>query len=222
MTKTSVGGGSETVVGPAFSCGQVCFQDFAPNTAVTVTANADPGSGFGGWTGCASTSGPGGIECNVTMTAAKTITATFSKFRLTVTRSGNGTVQSAPSGIDCPSICAANFAAGQTVTLTATPGPDQGATFTGCASVLGNTCTVTMSQAQTVTVVFTSFTLTVKKTGVGTGSIASDVGGINCSPTCSAAYPAGTTVTLTATLAAGSSSSASPAAPRGLATRAPW
>jgi Divergent InlB B-repeat domain len=59
--------------------------------------------------------------------------------------------------------------------------------------------------ARTVTVVFASFTLTVKKTGVGTGSITSDVGGINCSPTCSAAYPAGTTVTLTATPAAGSS-----------------
>src|SRR6185436_1733619 len=94
VTKVSVGGGSGIVVGPGFSCGQVCFQDFPPNTPVTVTAAPDPGSGFGGWKGCASTSGPGGVECNVTMSAAKTVTATFSQFRLTVSRSGSGTVQS--------------------------------------------------------------------------------------------------------------------------------
>jgi hypothetical protein len=62
-----------------------------------------------------------------------------------------------------------------------------------------------MSQARTVTVVFASYTLTVRKTGVGTGTITSDVGGITCTPTCSASFPAGTTVTLTATPAAGSS-----------------
>ena len=205
VTKTSVGGGAGIVDGPAFSCGQVCFQDFPPNTPVTVTATPDSESGFGGWKGCASTSGPGGIDCNVTMSAARTVTATFSKVRLTVIRSGNGTVQSAPPGINCPSLCAASFAAGQSVVLTAAPGPNQGVTFTGCATVVGNTCTVTMSQAGTVTVVFASFTLTVRKTGVGTGSITSDIGGINCTATCSAAYPAGTTVTLTATPAAGSS-----------------
>jgi len=206
VTKVSVGGGAGTVSGPGFSCGQVCFQDFPPDTSVTVTATADAGSGFGGWAGCASTSGPGGTECHVTMSAARTVTATFSKFKLTVSRSGSGTVESDVDGISCPSICAASFPAGQTVILTATPGsPDRGVTFTGCASVTGNTCTVTMSQARTVTVVFASFTLTVRKTGAGTGTITSDVGGITCPGTCSASFPAGTTVTLTATPNAGSS-----------------
>jgi hypothetical protein len=205
VTKTSVGGGSGTVTGPAFACGQVCFGDFPPDTQVTVTAIPDGNSGFGGWKGCTSTSGLGGVDCNVTMTAAKTVTATFSKFTLTVTRSGNGSVVSTPSGITCPSICTASFAAGQSVTLTATPGANQGVIFTGCATVQGNTCTVTMSQARTVTAAFASFTLTVKKAGAGTGTITSDTGGISCSPTCSAAYPAGTTVTLTATPALGSS-----------------
>ena len=62
-----------------------------------------------------------------------------------------------------------------------------------------------MSQARTVTVVFASFTLTVKKTGGGLGTITSDVGGINCPGTCSVSLPAGTTVTLTATPDVGSS-----------------
>jgi hypothetical protein len=206
VTKTNVGGGSGTVTGPAFSCGQVCFQDFPPNTQVTVTAVPDSDAGFGGWKGCASTSGAGGVDCTVTMAAAKTVTATFSKFTLTVTRSGNGTVASAPSGIACPSICSASFAAGQSVTLTATPGAaNLGVVFTGCATVQGNTCTVTMSQARAVTATFASFTLTIKKAGAGSGTITSDTGPISCTPTCSAPYPAGTTVTLTATPAAGSS-----------------
>src|SRR6185503_580264 len=98
--------------------------------------------------------------------AAKTVTATFSQFRLTVSRSGSGTVQSDVAGISCPSVCAASFAAGQTVVLTAAPGTNLGVVFTGCASVTGNQCTVTMSQARTVTVVFASYTLTVRKTGV--------------------------------------------------------
>src|SRR5262245_29479741 len=194
VSKVSVGGGAGTVDGPGFSCGQVCFQDFPPNTQVTVTATPEAGSGFGGWTGCASTSGPGGSECNVTMSAAKTVTAKFSKFKLTVSRSGSGSVASDVPGITCPSTCAASFAAGQTVILTATPGPNLGVTFTGCASVSGNQCTVTMSQARSVTVVFASFTLTVKKTGVGVGTITSDVGGISCPGTCSVSFPAGTTV----------------------------
>jgi hypothetical protein len=42
-------------------------------------------------------------------------------------------------------------------------------------------------------------TLTVSKTGSGTGRVTSDVGGIDCGSTCSATVPAGTVVTLTAT-----------------------
>src|SRR5258705_6382761 len=187
VTKTSVGGGSGTVTGRAFSCGQVCFQDFPPNTQVTITAIPDSDAGFGGWKGCASTSGPGGVDCNVTMTAAKTVTATFSKFTLTISRSGNGSVASVPSGIACPSICSASFAAGQSVTLTATPGAGLGVTFTGCGSVAGNDCTVSMTQARTVTLTFAKVNLTVRKAGAGTGTTTSDTGGISCSPTCSVA-----------------------------------
>ena len=47
-------------------------------------------------------------------------------------------------------------------------------------------------------------TLTVVKAGTGTGTIISSPAGINCTPTCSASFAAGSTVTLTTTPAAGS------------------
>ena len=47
-------------------------------------------------------------------------------------------------------------------------------------------------------------TLTVTRQGRGEGSVTSSPAGINCGGTCSAAYGTGTSVTLTATAAAGS------------------
>jgi hypothetical protein len=48
-------------------------------------------------------------------------------------------------------------------------------------------------------------TLSVTEAGAGTGKVTSDIGGIDCSPTCSARYDSGTTVTLSANPASGSS-----------------
>ncbi|MBF0593185.1 MAG: VCBS repeat-containing protein [Nitrospirae bacterium] len=45
----------------------------------------------------------------------------------------------------------------------------------------------------------TSNTLTISRTGTGSGTVTSSPSGINCSPTCSAAFAAGTSVNLTAT-----------------------
>ena len=45
--------------------------------------------------------------------------------------------------------------------------------------------------------------LTIEKQGIGTGSVASDVTGIDCGETCEFDYPAGVEVTLTATAATG-------------------
>jgi glucose/arabinose dehydrogenase len=50
----------------------------------------------------------------------------------------------------------------------------------------------------------TSATLTVNKTGSGTGTVSSGSGEINCGATCSAPFPTGTPVTLTAAADAGS------------------
>jgi hypothetical protein len=55
-------------------CGATCSADYDYNTAVTLTATADPGSTFRGWSG-AGCSGTG--NCVVTMDAAKSVTAEF-------------------------------------------------------------------------------------------------------------------------------------------------
>jgi hypothetical protein len=63
-----------------------------------------------------------------------------------------------------------------------------------------------MSAAQSVTATFTlqSYTLTVSKTGAGSGTVTSSPAGINCGATCAASFTSGTVVTLTATPAGGS------------------
>ena len=48
------------------------------------------------------------------------------------------------------------------------------------------------------------FTLTVSKSGTGSGTVTSSVGGVNCGATCSADFDGGTSVTLTAAAASGS------------------
>jgi photosystem II stability/assembly factor-like uncharacterized protein len=80
---------------------------------------------------------------------------------LTVRKTGRGvgTVVSSPQGIECGSDCSnqsAEFAAGATVTLTATPAAGIVKGWTGCDSDTGqgrtSTCTVTIGAARTVAV----------------------------------------------------------------------
>ena len=80
-------------------------------------------------------------------------------FKLTISKSGNGSVTSAPAGISCGSTCAADFQAGSKVTLTATP--DSGATFTswgGACTGTAPTCDVTVEAAVNVSATFSSVT----------------------------------------------------------------
>ncbi|MCA1657529.1 MAG: InlB B-repeat-containing protein, partial [Actinobacteria bacterium] len=189
------------------NCAPTCSASFADGTQVTLTATPAAGSTFTGWGGdCSGTS-----TCTVTMSQARTVVATFTTRTLTVTKTGTGTgtVTSNPAGINCGQTCSANFTDGTQVTLTATPAA--GSTFTGwsneCAFAT-TTCTVTMTQARSVTAQFTvpptSFTLGVSMLGTGSGTVTSTPAGINCGQTCTASYATGTQVTLTATPAAGS------------------
>ena len=120
---------------------------------------------------------------------------------------GNGTVTSAPAGINCGTTCSASFVSDSQVTLTAAPGADSLFTgWTGCDSVSGATCTLTMGSTKSVMAIFMlkRFTLTVTKPGVGRGTVTSTPVGIDCGTACSSDYVTGTTVTLTATAALGS------------------
>ena len=204
---TVAGNGSGTVTSaPAgIACGAECEASFDHGTTVTLKGAAAAGSKAVVWSGCDSENGAG--ECVVQITAAKSVTATFTalpRFTLTVTDAGegSGTVTSAPSGIDCGATCSAEFGEGETVTLTATPGG--GSTFagwSGCASEpSATTCQVTMSAARHVTAGFGigGTALTVAKTGPGSGTVASTPAGIECGADCKAGFAAEATVTLSA------------------------
>jgi hypothetical protein len=206
VTKAGSGTGTVTSAPAGISCGATCNANFNSGSTVTLTAAAGSGSTFAGWSGAGCT---GTGTCVVTMSAAESVTATFnsSQFALTVTLSGNGSgsVMSNPAGITCPSTCSANYASGTTVTLTASAG--SGSTFAGWtgADCGGNTCTVTMNSAQSVTATFNTTanpTLTVVLAGTGTGSVSftssstytcSDTTGV-VTGTCSASFPSGTVV----------------------------
>ncbi len=129
------------------------------------------------------------------------------EFTLSVKRSGlgTGTITSNPAGINCGSTCFNAYNSGAVVTLTEAAG--KSSTFNGwggaCSSAgTAKTCTVTMSQSQSVTANFTTtlqtFTLGVSDLGNGTGTVTSSDGQISCNPACTASYLSGTRVTLTA------------------------
>src|SRR5690348_9167709 len=79
-------------------------------------------------------------------------------FPLTVSLAGtgSGTVSSSPAGINCPSVCSANFSSGQSVTLTAAA--NSGSTFAGWSGACSGTatCSVSITSSQAVTATFTA------------------------------------------------------------------
>jgi alpha-tubulin suppressor-like RCC1 family protein len=203
VSKSGTGSGTVTSSPAGITCGTACANDFVVNTTVTLTAAPGADSLFSSWTGCDSVSG---ATCTVTVASARSVNAVFTLnlFTLTVTKSGtgNGTVTSSPTGINCGTACASNFVSNTTVTLTASPGANSlFSGWTGCTSVSGATCTVTMANARSVNASFTLkvFSLTVTKTGLGNGTVTSSPAGVNCGADCGNDFVINTTVTLTAT-----------------------
>ena len=200
---TPSGAGTVTSVPAGISCGATCNAVFASGASVALTASPGSGATFAGFSGCDSVAGS---TCNLTLSANKSVTASFS-YPLSVTVAGGtgGTVSSSPAGINCSPTCSASYANGIGVTLTATPQP--GASLLswsggGCSGA--GACVVTMTAAQNVTAQF-AFPMTVSKAGAGTGTVTSSPAGINCGVTCGANFTAGQTVVLTAAAAGGSS-----------------
>jgi subtilisin family serine protease len=76
VSTSGSGSGSVTSSPAGIDCGATCSAAFANGTSVTLTASADSGSKFSGWSGggCAGTG-----TCQVTLTAATSVTASFAK-----------------------------------------------------------------------------------------------------------------------------------------------
>ena len=209
MTKSANGNVTSSPAGiDCGSTGNACSFEFNSGATVTLTATPSSGYQFSSWSGCTSTTS----QCTVAIDTAKNVTANFAitappgQFALTVTNGGNGKVTSSPTGIDCGSTCSASFDRGTTVTLTAAP--DSGFQFTGWGGACSGTdsCSVTMSEARTVTTSFTAtgtgpYPLAIEKRG--SGSVTSSPAGIDCGGTCSNSFDSGTLITLTATPSTG-------------------
>jgi hypothetical protein len=74
ILKTGSGGGTVASTPDGIECGLDCVELYEPDTVVTLTATAGPGSTFGGFSGgCATTA----TSCTTTMLASRTVTATF-------------------------------------------------------------------------------------------------------------------------------------------------
>lgn len=196
------------------ACGTTCQASFAPGQVVTLTATPGLGVKAPQWSGCGSEPGP--EECKVTMSEAKSVTATFelesgfSLYAVTVEKTGNGqgTVTGSPGSIDCGAICTGEFLTGSQLTLTAAPA--KGSVFShfsggGCSGA--GPCTTTVKAAKTVKAVFAlsgQRALSVQKNGSGQGTVTAKAAGIECGSACSSQVPAGKKVTLSARPAAGS------------------
>ena len=180
ITKAGTGAGSVASVPSGISCGATCAAQFGGGTAVTLTATTSTGSTFTGWSGggCSGT-----LTCVVDVTAATSVTATFTlnQETLTITKTGTGagTVSSTPSGISCGATCSVGFAYGTSVTLTATAAVNSafaGWSGGGCSGT--GTCVVSMTTATSVTAAFNStlptplLYYTLDTSGAQTGSLA--------------------------------------------------
>ena len=204
VMRAGTGTGSVTSAPAGIDCGVDCTEGLVPGTSVQLVATPAPGSGFMSWTGCGSIVNG---SCVVTMTAPRTVTATFTSHKLTVIRPGTGagSVTSAPAGIDCGVDCTEGLVPGTSVQLVATPAPGSGfMSWTGCGSIVNGSCVVTMTAPRTVTATFTSHKVTVMRAGTGTGSVASTPLGIDCGVDCTEGFAPGTSVQLVATPAPGS------------------
>ncbi len=129
----------------------------------------------------------------------------FATLALNRAGTGSGTVASDPAGIECGGSCSARFLWGSTVNLSPTAAPDS--VFMGWSG--DPDCSdgvVTLDGDKTCTATFhLMVSLTVSQGGTGSGTITSDPAGIACGDSCTASYPLGTVVTLTATPEPGAS-----------------
>jgi hypothetical protein len=217
------GNGTVTSDPPGIDCRKGsqtgCHAQFKAGTIVDLTATPDPGESFIGWGGDCQSFGAN-QTCTLTMDSDGWVGATFTQpfYDLSVDVWGNGRVTSIPPGIDCRrenatyKNCTAVFPRGSNVTLTATPDPgDVFLSWGGdCQSFGSNqTCTLTMNGNKWASAQFSQPWMLHMYGGgnsTGWGTVTSDPPGIDCQyqenftvGNCTAEFPHGTEVNLTAT-----------------------
>jgi uncharacterized protein YhjY with autotransporter beta-barrel domain len=211
---TGSGTGSVVSNDQGIDCPETCSRLYLPDSMVTLSATAGPGSVFAGWQGAGCS---GTAPCDVNMSGNRNVTAVFELVAVDVATltvstdgTGGGSVTSPDQGISCPGDCSEDYPLNTVVTLTATA--EAGSVFTGwqgAACTGTGSCTVTVSQDQSVNATFdvqapAGTTLTVATDGSGDGAVQSDDGAISCPGDCSQSYTDDEVITLMATAATGS------------------
>ena len=154
VTKAGDGDGTVTSSPAGINCGADCGENYTSGTAVSLTPTPTAGSVFVGWSGACTGAG----SCQVTMSGARSVGASFGlamyTLTLTTTGSGSGTVTSSPAGIDCGADCSEAFNRGTIVSLNSAPA--SGSSFGGWSGACAGTaaCQVTMDGAKSVAASF--------------------------------------------------------------------
>jgi hypothetical protein len=220
------GAGTVSSKPKGINCGAACTEAVAQmyeNSVVVLKAKASTGSTIASWTGCATSTGVGGVEgtCEVTMSAAKEVKIAWSGASkeihsaksLTLSKGatdGKGTVK-AYGSLTCEAECSSTTVLYQgppkAKVVTLKEAPAFGSEFSGwsgCESEPEGNCVVTMESAKSVKAEFAlkpTATLTLNKGGTGSGTVSSKPKAINCVATCTtqdASVPTGETIVLKA------------------------
>lgn len=204
LTVSTSGEGTVTSNPAGIDCGNFCASKYDATQTVTLTATPGYGQQFTGWSGACTGKG----TCQVNMTEARTVEATFSPKPASITvenlGNGNGTVTSQPAGIDCGTACHADFQFGTQVTLQVNIPDDS--KFTGWRGACANQgtnpqCVVSVDGELEVSAGFIASqrTISIVRTGQGNGTVTSNPAGLDCSKSgCVGDFYRGETVTLTA------------------------
>ncbi len=206
VSGAGTGGGTVTSTDNKIDCGSTCSAAYSAGATVALTAVSNNGTTFIGWSG-AGCSGTG--NCSITMTTDTNVTATFASCTFSIApvanqfnaNSGTGNVAISASSNSCTWTAVSNA---PWITITSggsgtgngnvrySVSANTGASSrTGTLTIAGQTFTITQDGIP-------QYTLTISKTGTGSGLITSADGSINCGTICSAVYNGGSPITLTA------------------------
>ncbi len=163
VTLAGDGTGSVTSSPAGINCGADCSEVYNYDTVVTLTAIPAAGSSFASWSSNCTVTPEN--ACQVTMTEARTVTATFNQnsYILAIVKAGTGggVVTSSQVGINCGTDCSESYLYGTVITLTAAP--DMASAFVSwsanCTVLSPLSCQVTLDAAKEVVATFTSYKL---------------------------------------------------------------